>query len=322
MIGIKIQNKDKIKQDYINLWLGNRNHLRKLTESLFKIKSLGFMNFTNYFFALNGNLNLDNIKNLLCIEHKTNFNKLSKDFNLAIESDLNNLQEIDENELKQIFYDLFTYISKKDEFVQIIQKLNVNTCPYCNRQYTMTIVTNEEKVRTNLDYYFPKSKYPYFSISLFNLIPACNYCNSLKGNNLVNGEKNDLLYPYEESFDNRFKFVIEFDNLDFYLNQNDNFKITIKANFKEDEDIAKVYNENLKLKLLYSNHKNLITNLINKFRLLQKDNLALFCKDFESIVKNEEEAKSLILGISKIDNKIEIPFSQLMDDLFDLFEIK
>ena len=70
MIGIKIQNKDKIKQDYINLWLGNRNHLRKLTESLFKIKSLGFMNFTNYFFALNGNLNLDNIKNLLCIEHK------------------------------------------------------------------------------------------------------------------------------------------------------------------------------------------------------------------------------------------------------------
>lgn len=58
-------------------------------------------------------------------------------------------------------------------------------CPYCNAD-TVYAFRKDNKKRTKvasaLDHFYPKAKYPYLALSLYNLIPACSRCNSqMKG---------------------------------------------------------------------------------------------------------------------------------------------
>lgn len=85
------------------------------------------------------------------------------------------------------------------------RQLGVKVCPYCNRMYTTTVF-GKNNIRPDFDHFYPKSKYPYLAVSLFNLIPSCSMCNRKKGDaaeifSKKNGEDVSIIYPYEESFD-------------------------------------------------------------------------------------------------------------------------
>lgn len=64
----------------------------------------------------------------------------------------------------------------------LAEQLNIKSCPYCNAQYTLVVNDSDEKtvVKFQFDHFFPKKRYPYLSISLYNLIPACASCNLAK----------------------------------------------------------------------------------------------------------------------------------------------
>lgn len=112
------------------------------------------------------------------------------------------------------------------------QKLKIEVCPYCNRQYIFTIGNEESKDeiddgeekkwerkgRPEIDHFFPKADYPYLSCSLFNFVPSCHACNHQKSD-LINKRIRDwdkiknkkfkqensyikILYPYKEGFSN------------------------------------------------------------------------------------------------------------------------
>lgn len=67
-------------------------------------------------------------------------------------------------------------------------------CPYCQQAFAFTVVTRRKPklgkrgklgkpgskrgFRPTLDHYYPKSLYPYLGLSLYNLVPACQVCNS------------------------------------------------------------------------------------------------------------------------------------------------
>lgn len=86
------------------------------------------------------------------------------------------------------------------------RQLGVKVCPYCNRMYTTTLF-GEDKIRPDFDHFYPKSKYPYLAVSLFNLIPSCSMCNKRKGDKAEvicqdkEGKNLGIIYPYDESFD-------------------------------------------------------------------------------------------------------------------------
>lgn len=92
---------------------------------------------------------------------------------------------------------------RTEEVYQLLRELNVVVCPYCNRIYTITLPSRKEldskkqfrTTRPVFDHFYPRSKYPYFALSLFNLIPSCHICN---------GNKRDfaarMVYPYDEAF--------------------------------------------------------------------------------------------------------------------------
>ena len=77
------------------------------------------------------------------------------------------------------------FCSDKENTYDLTKRLDVSVCPYCNRQFTYTIIKQSNKGKSNnitrpeLDHYFPQSKYPMFSLSLYNLIPCCHICNSI-----------------------------------------------------------------------------------------------------------------------------------------------
>lgn len=107
---------------------------------------------------------------------------------------------------------------KKWGAYEFTRLLNVEVCPYCNRQYIFTI--DDGDGRPQIDHYFPQSDYPYLSCSLYNFIPSCPQCNLQKGDVLnkyaTKKEINDhkkfkynldgqafILYPYEDSIETK-----------------------------------------------------------------------------------------------------------------------
>src|SRR5690606_3268511 len=93
-------------------------------------------------------------------------------------------------------------------------KLNFSnsTCPYCNygiveivkKNNTMPL-THQNIAYFDLDHFYPKSIYPFFALSFYNLIPSCHTCNSSE-----KGEKDfnvaTHIHPYLDSFDSFYKF--------------------------------------------------------------------------------------------------------------------
>ena len=104
------------------------------------------------------------------------------------------------NKINKIFdYDKFTKGDSKIGWGrhELLVMLGIEACPYCNRNYiTYYEEENKKKTTADLDHYYPKSKYPFLALSLYNFIPSCKICNSLfKRDNNVQS-----LYPYEEGF--------------------------------------------------------------------------------------------------------------------------
>jgi hypothetical protein len=75
---------------------------------------------------------------------------------------------------------------------RLCKELGVSACPYCNRSY-IHVVNAARNWRPQLDHFVPKSQFPLFRVSLFNLVPVCGQCNWLKGDSVVPAQR---LNPY------------------------------------------------------------------------------------------------------------------------------
>lgn len=202
---------------------------------------------------------------------------------------------------------------------QFLMELGLQTCPYCNRQYISPIYSSKGKLRADLDHFLPKYRYPYFSMSIFNLIPSCKFCNSsLKGISNFSYENN--LNPYEYGFDEILKFTYKVKSYEATIGI-DQIEIVLKDNVKTEEEkeiCAKAKNnaDIFQIENLYNYHKKEILDLIKKriiyteqyFEDLRKQYRGLFTSDIEIVefvIGNYLEAHNL-------DKK---PLSKLTQDI-------
>lgn len=98
----------------------------------------------------------------------------------------NKVYEKNEKELqeyRELYKKFFTKkdstINKKNN-ISLIQDLGVTVCPYCNRNY---INSRNDNLGCDFDHYYSKSRYPFFALTLSNLIPSCSTCNRIKNDN-------------------------------------------------------------------------------------------------------------------------------------------
>ncbi|WP_180361815.1 hypothetical protein [Paenibacillus sp. BGI2013] len=189
--------------------------------------------------------------------------------------------------LKIFSYENFvsSYPPKEWGAYQLVSKLKVNVCPYCNRQYTFTVINDDPavkgKTRARLDHFYDKATYPYLAVSLYNLIPCCSICNSdFKGS--IDFSYKTHLHPYVDEFGEHFKFGIDMldktvlkpgvSKIDYLLGKGEEFEIVIRDTCS-DPDIKQKVNNNLevfKIKELYNHHKDYVLDLI-KIRISYSD---------------------------------------------------
>jgi hypothetical protein len=93
---------------------------------------------------------------------------------------------------------------------EFVKSLGIKTCMHCNTAFTLAIdndATPNPKIVFELDHFYPKSEYPYLSLSFFNLIPCCGNCNRLIAT------MSKAHHPFEVSLDDLFSVSVSNANL-------------------------------------------------------------------------------------------------------------
>lgn len=168
-------------------------------------------------------------------------------------------------------------------------KLDVRVCPYCNRQYTFTVVTvNENLIRPEFDHFFSKSDFPLFSMSFYNLIPSCKVCNS----SLKHNKKFKLsthIHPYQEGFCNNITF--DYNPLDTQsaLGFSSNLEVLLRkkdglVNERQLDGNIKVF----KIIETYQGHKDIVRDIVRKFYMSDGRYMQSLLNSFPQIGSYEE----------------------------------
>ena len=171
-------------------------------------------------------------------------------------------------------------IKGRDEY---LNELNIDCCPYCNRSYIMKreilVKPYPDKpsvtktINPVIDHYWSKSDYPYLAISVHNLIPSCNLCNSIiKHTNELQSEYH--IHPYTHSFHKKIKFVVVPQNVNAFNDSPDDFSIEIQEKPHRDSHKAREYADFFGLESLYNNHKDYAAEILLKKQAYNEDWLA------------------------------------------------
>lgn len=193
------------------------------------------------------------------------------------------------NEIFHVLYRNFINRNLAKEWAELI---GVNICPYCNRSYIHTL--KSKRVRPQYDHFFPKSKYPYLAVSMYNLIPCCAICNSAK-KAADTYSVSKMIYPFEEEFGYSANFTIDYDDIFIYLGESDHFKLKIDYNNISNKEIAdKIKNsiEILHLEELYDKHKDYIKNILKSKYIYTDEYYESLLKSYPSLFSDINEIRN------------------------------
>ena len=205
---------------------------------------------------------------------------------------------------------------------QLIENLNISICPYCNRN-TIYNIKNSKKRTSELDHFYPQSKYPFFALSFYNLVPSCKVCNKIK----LDKDDEEYINPYDDRFNmnKNMKFSLELIDSTFYHSEK-GFNIDYEYNKKISDDEKNRIENNLddfELKDLYQNHKDIILELIQKQAIYNDSYLYELLSQYEgTLFKNREDLQRLITcGYISDDEINKRPLSKLIKDISKELEL-
>lgn len=213
-------------------------------------------------------------------------------------------------------YDAFI---KKPICKNFAYKIGVSVCPYCNRQY---ITSLKNQVRPSYDHFFPQKQYPYLCISMYNLIPCCDCCNSYKGEEDTYSNKGLFFYPYEDEFGKETVFELKPKKalLDIFEN---NYNIVFRKRITKRAYVQKVNHYNAKLKLLdlYNSHKKYVNQLIKLRSIYNAEHVDKVFNTFN--FSNIDEVKDVLyLSSLQKDHWGDIALSKLTSDILDFLDCR
>ncbi len=253
---------DNLPGKKINLDRTDRKQLRKWRRFyLVALNCPDFQEFADQFFAKR-----EQVKKFLLADPEI----ISEKYAVFVFSD--NVRTL----LKFIFpYTRWSDKSEADYFFgpyDLTKELGVDVCPYCNRQYVNTILSNggEGIVRPQIDHFYPKSTYPQFALCLYNLIPVCANCNQRKSS-----KYEEMTNPYIQGIHEDAAFSVEFD-----LKSNEwGYQVSLKGGADAEKHIKA-----LKLEELYKTaHQDHLDELIEK----TDENSSYYYAHLENLLQGE-----------------------------------
>lgn len=288
---------------------------------------------------------------LLCMEKNI---RNTKPFNMHFASELKDLpkdiaQDILDYGLDKVSNDIKIRCKKVfnyDQFIKVnksikndrkiwnaynyLSEFSPKVCPYCNLDLTTTLedCLSDNKaryiLRPALDHFLPQSLFPFYSLSVNNLVPSCNTCNSqLKKD--IDFSKNLHASPMGESFKNRAKFGLILANNDYILNAIDdlynenkidvsNFRLVIESSCSK----SKRNIETFELLKRYNEHSDMYRYFLENIPKARPEKIDLAMSFFET--KCKMEAIQRLLHYEADEKKhCDIPMSIMKKDLISRY---
>jgi hypothetical protein len=218
--------------------------------------------------------------------------------------------KLSDNNLNQLLTAIFinTEYPKMDNS-RFLKRLEIDTCPYCNRNYTYSL-SKSSKIKPELDHFYPKSKYPFLGLNFYNLIPSCQTCNGYGAKHEFDPFIEGLKSPYLIN-DNDFLFTYILKKLDYLSPLEGQSSVSIR--FKR-----KVAGNNriLKLTKLYNMHGDHILELIVKSKLNYSENYREYLSSYNGLKFSDSEIDRLLIGnYTSLFELHKRPFSKLYRDI-------
>lgn len=198
-------------------------------------------------------------------------------------------------------YDDFRKLGLDDKWgpYQLLEKLKISVCPYCNREYTITVQKNRKKLtRPDLDHFLPKAKFKILQVSFYNLIPSCHVCNQgLKGSKRIYYSKH--LNPYEDNPEHSLmRFTYRPTHMTGAQGISNSFEIEIHSNPKNPMSKKKVdgNKELFQLETIYNEHKDIVQDLIWKKDNWDNSHFEIIKNSFSDFNVTKADAFRLLFG--------------------------
>lgn len=221
-------------------------------------------------------------------------------------------------QLTHYIQDALNYTSYRNKFYpKYFSKIGIKSCVYCNAQLTVAITKKNHEIdaRFEVDHHYPKSKFPFLSISLFNLYPCCSSCNKRKSSTPVNF----LLYTDNPSKLSKSKYNFEITKASecAYLVTKDAESIEIL--FKDlstpitgHQSLQNAFS----IKEIHDTQKDIIAELIIKNQIYNESFKDILQKSFSKLSLSQNDFDRVIVGNYTRDKDIhKRPFSKLTMDI-------
>jgi 5-methylcytosine-specific restriction endonuclease McrA len=239
------------------------------------------------------------------------------------------------NKLGKTIEEIFNYkgFRKSTKAIWLTNQLKIKSCAYCNSQYTLTVEHDSKtKLLYHLDHFFPKSIYPYLSLSYYNLIPCCASCNMSKSDKPYSVNNN--IHPYLDSLDQIAKYEATNKSLAQFLldiNKNEN-KIELQLNIRKKylgdlkiENKLKNYKNEFKVETQYQQFKDVVGETYLKglyYNSNRKKELIVFFKKYKGITLTQEMIHRFIVGNYTEDKDLlKRPLAKMMKDISEDFKL-
>lgn len=148
-------------------------------------------------------------------------------------------------------------------------RLNIKTCPYCNANYTLAINEKNEGIRDfkglfQFDHFFPRSRAPHLSFSLYNLIPSCANCNLIKSKEATSLKTHYHPYYNDLSLLSQFKFWYNGEYTKPEDIELEELHVRFKSKYRSTNEIVENHNDMYRIDAVYERHKDVVKDLMVK----------------------------------------------------------
>jgi hypothetical protein len=198
-------------------------------------------------------------------------------------------------------------------YPSFFEETGLKSCVYCNSQLAVTVSSSNgsKSAKFQVDHFLPKSEYPCFSLSFFNLLPVCSPCNGKKSANAVkfnvySDDPNDLK-------DSPFKFRLDKRSIISYRINGVQEKLIIKF----DDPKKKGFNKSFDIEGIYSTQKDLAEELVLKSIIYNQNYLNSLRNSFKTLYPNKiPMAERLLVGnYTRVNDIHKRPMSKFTQDI-------
>jgi uncharacterized protein YbaR (Trm112 family) len=200
----------------------------------------------------------------------------------------------------------FDKLDKLDK-LEYIKKRGTIVCPYCNRNYITPI--KNKALGIPIEHFYPQCLYPFFAMTIYNLIPACPTCNSgLKVTK--DPRKKGLINPHSMDTDKtKFTFEITSPAIVNLTPDKDSLKICVDTDYSGNKEVFEWEN-------IYDLHRDYIAELIVKQKVLLNSNYEESLRHLLGDSYNDDDIHRYILNVyTNSEEHHKRPLSKFITDI-------